>query len=102
LIRCATISVRFGAPLDATDPCAATALVRMRVLDLAASDPHVGLRAFVVASAQARGARILTTGLLLTAGVTCAHGWKHPYHAYLAPLVIVFVTVITLIVVAWS
>ena len=47
---------------------------------------HVGLTRFTVASADARGARIQASGLVMAGVAACARRWRRLYAAYLLAL----------------
>jgi len=63
---------------------------------------RVGLVRFIVASAQARGARILAAGMIMTIAAACAARLRRFYPAYLALLAIVFTGGLWAVVAAWS
>ena len=63
---------------------------------------RVGLARFVVASAQARGARILAAGLVMTLAAACAARLRRFYPVYLAALAIVVAGGLWAVVSAWS
>jgi membrane protein YqaA with SNARE-associated domain len=63
---------------------------------------HVGLARFLVASAEARGARILAAGLIMTGVAACAARWRRLYPAYLAALAVVFTGGLSAVLAAWS
>ena len=63
---------------------------------------HVGLTRFTVASAEARGARILASGLVMAGVAACARRWRRLYAAYLLALAGVFTGGLSAVLAAWS
>ena len=76
--------------------------IPFKVYVAAAGAHRVGLVRFVVASAQARGARILVTGMIMTVAAACAARLRQFYPAYLAALAVVFTGGLWAVVTAWS
>lgn len=63
---------------------------------------HAGLARFVAASAQARGVRILATGLVITVAAACAARLRRFYPAYLLALAAVFGAGLSAVLTVWS
>jgi len=76
--------------------------VPYKVYGLAAGRDEVGLGGFLWASAQARGVRILTGGLLLGVLGAGVWRWRRWYPIYLVGYVAVFAVGLTMVVNTWS
>jgi membrane protein YqaA with SNARE-associated domain len=76
--------------------------IPFKVYVAASGAHHVGLARFAVASAQARGARILAFGLAMTVIGACTRRWRRLYPAYLMAVAIVFLAGLSAVVAAWS
>ncbi len=63
---------------------------------------RAGLTRFIVASAQARGARILAAGMIMTIAAACAARLRRFYPAYLLALAVVVTGGLSAVVAAWS
>jgi 1-acyl-sn-glycerol-3-phosphate acyltransferase len=76
--------------------------IPFKVYVAAAGAHRAGLGGFLAASAQARGARILAAGLVMTVAGACAGRLRRFYPAYLAGLAAVFTGGLWAVVAAWS
>jgi 1-acyl-sn-glycerol-3-phosphate acyltransferase len=63
---------------------------------------HVGFGRFLLDSAQARGARILASGLIMTGIGACLRRWRRFYPAYLLLVAAVYLGGWSAVVAAWS
>jgi hypothetical protein len=76
--------------------------IPFKVYVSAAGAHRVGLARFVVASAQARSARILAAGMIMTVAAAGAARPRRFYPAYLVALAVVFTGGLWAVVAAWS
>jgi hypothetical protein len=76
--------------------------IPFKVYVAASGARHVGLVQFLVDSAQARGARILASGLIMTGIGACVQRWRRFYPAYLLFVAAVFVCGLAAVVATWS
>jgi hypothetical protein len=63
---------------------------------------RAGLARFIVASAQARGPRIMTASMIMTIAAACASRFRRFYPAYLLILVVVVARGLAAVVASWS
>lgn len=63
---------------------------------------RAGLVPFIVASAQARGARMLAVGMIMTIAAACAARLRRFYPAYLLALAVVVTGGLSAVIAAWS
>jgi membrane protein YqaA with SNARE-associated domain len=76
--------------------------IPFKVYVAAAGAHHVGFARFLLDSAQARGARILGFGLIITSASGCARRWRRRYPAYLLAVAAVYLGGWAAVVAAWS
>jgi hypothetical protein len=63
---------------------------------------RAGLARFIVASAQARGPRIMAASMIMTIAAACASRFRRFYPAYLLILVVVVARGLAAVVASWS